>query len=249
MELTDQKYWEEYYKKSGANREKIISVVSKYDSIWNFVFKDLDAKKLNLIEIVGYPGRYLAYLSDKYGIHTTSLDFNSDRKTIDEAMATFGIKEYEVIQADLLKHEPVTKYDIVYSNGFIEHFDDYETILSKHLNYLKPGGKLVVIIPNKRFYKWFYQKMFDQENLAAHNLSPMRLSIFKDFAKKNGLKIGLLTYFAGFQYATHKKQSGMGKVIVNWHERIFKKLLNPIIVKYPNRLFSNLIVAVFESPK
>jgi 2-polyprenyl-3-methyl-5-hydroxy-6-metoxy-1,4-benzoquinol methylase len=43
---------------------------------------------------------------------------------------------------------PREAFDVVLSGGFIEHFTDVAAIVQKHLQLLKPGGRLVVMIPN-----------------------------------------------------------------------------------------------------
>ena len=65
--LTTKKYWENYYNKNYGNKSHIISVCSFYDTFWEQLFGD-DSKGKTIIEIGGFPGRYLAYLSSKYNL-------------------------------------------------------------------------------------------------------------------------------------------------------------------------------------
>lgn len=247
--LTDQAYWEKYYTQSQTNRKQIESICSNYDAYWQMLIDQNENKgKKTLIEIGGHPGRYLAYLANKFDLTATSLDFNSDRSKIEESMAAFGVKDYHIVQADLFKHTPTEQYDIVISNGFIEHFDNFDEVLDRHIPFLKPGGTMLIMIPNKRFYKWLYQSAFDKENLSMHNLKPMRLSVFRKFCKRFNLDALALTFFGGFQFAVHKKATGGQKFIIDWHERLFGKIFNPFIKKYPNRFFSNTIIGVFKRP-
>lgn len=39
-------------------------------------------------------------------------------------------------------------FDLVYSSGLIEHFDDTAAVVAEHIRLLKPGGKLVLAVPN-----------------------------------------------------------------------------------------------------
>jgi SAM-dependent methyltransferase len=39
-------------------------------------------------------------------------------------------------------------FDLVYSSGLIEHFEDMRGVVGEHLRLLKPGGQLVLIVPN-----------------------------------------------------------------------------------------------------
>lgn len=100
----------------------------------------------NILEVGGYPGRYLAYLADKYNLTPTNVDYNSDKIKIEQTFQLFNIQKYQIIQADIFSHQPTEQYDIVISNGFIEHFQNYNEVLNIHLQYLKPGGTLFVLM-------------------------------------------------------------------------------------------------------
>ena len=95
--LTTQDYWETYYKQSTAQRKQIELVVSKYDRFWDLVVNNNAITPKSIIEIGGYPGRYLAYLASKYNLTPTSLDFNSDKTIIQESFKAFGIENYDII--------------------------------------------------------------------------------------------------------------------------------------------------------
>ena len=125
--LTTQKYWETYYKHSHANKQHIKTVCSYYNPIWDmFIKNQSDAK--SLIEIGGFPGRYLAYLANRYKLKPTCLDYNSDLTQI-EGSFVMGVPDYHIIQEDFTAYKPQITYDYVMSNGFIEHFENYEAIL------------------------------------------------------------------------------------------------------------------------
>ena len=47
--------------------------------------------------------------------------------------------------ADFFDCEP-SRNDLVLSMGFIEHFDDLEGVFARHLDFLAPGGRLLVEI-------------------------------------------------------------------------------------------------------
>lgn len=86
------------------------------------MIKACSGKPEFIIEIGAYPGRHLAYLAAKYNLHPTALDYNSDRFKIEESFEVMGVSNYNITQADFLQHETTEKYDVLISNGFIEHF-------------------------------------------------------------------------------------------------------------------------------
>lgn len=68
--------------------------------------------------------------------------------------------------------------DLVYSSGLIEHFDDTPAVVAEHLRLVKPGGQLVLIVPNfeglqgriwKRLARplWDRHRVFGPEYLAG----------------------------------------------------------------------------------
>lgn len=243
--LTTKKYWEAYYKHNHANKKHIISVCSYYDRFWD-EFIGENSKDKTLIEIGGFPGRYLAYLSSKYGLEPTCLDYNSDVSQIESTFEIMGVDNYHIIQEDFTKFKPTQKYDYMISNGFIEHFKNFNEILDFHVQYLKPKGKMLIMIPNMKGYIRFYKYLVDYKNLKIHNLRCMSLSVFNEFAKHNNLRIIHLDYYGGFPYNVHQKLNIIQKVIYKGHWYIFKKWLNKKLIKKPSPYFSSSIIAIFE---
>jgi len=243
--LTTKLYWENYYKSQHTDISHIVNVCSYYDAYWDMLLGE-NSKRKELIEIGGFPGRYLAYLASKYGVKPTCLDYNSNTTQIEDAFQTMGVDDYKIIQDDFTKHQPKVLYDYVISNGFIEHFENYDKILDLHLKYLNQNGKLLIMIPNMRGYVKFYKGLVDKKNLEIHNLKSMSLNVFKNFAKRNDLKISLLTYFGDFPHTVHQDLGTVQKIIYKSHRFFFKKWGNTIVNKYPSKLYSSGIIGIFE---
>ncbi len=246
-EFTNQEYWEKYYKNSSVDRDEIIRICGHFDPFYKLLVDSCSKIPETIIEIGAYPGRYLAYLSARNDLKATALDFNSDEKKIKDA---FGVMEghlTEVIQADFLKYSTKKNYDLVFSNGFIEHFENFEEILDRHNDYLKPGGAMMIMIPNKRYLRKYYGLLLDRENLKAHNLKSMKLSVFKKFAIRNKLNIKYLSYYGGFAYRVHQPLNFAQKVIYKITRSVFKQI-NPFLTKHPHPLYSGTIIAIFQKP-
>lgn len=245
--LTDQNYWEKYYSKSITQKNQISTIVSEYNQYWDILLSNNETNPpKTIIEIGGYPGRYLAYLSDKYNLTPTCLDFNSDKSKIEESMHSFGVENYNIIQADIYEYVPKEKYDIVISNGFIEHFENYDKILDKHKLFLKDGGTMLVMIPNKRWLRKWYGYLVDYKNLKAHNLKCMKKSTFTDFAKRSGLQLVCLDYFSGFPFSVHQKLNPIQKLIYIPTRLLFKKI-NPFLAKHPSKFYSSSLISIYKS--
>lgn len=64
-------------------------------------------------------------------------------------------------------------FDLVFSCGLIEHFEDPAPMVAAHVRLLAPGGTALIAVPN---YSGIYLKLqswCDAENLAIHNLGIM----------------------------------------------------------------------------
>ena len=243
--LTTKSYWENYYKAKHTDKFHIINVCSFYDEYWDMFFgKNPKGKKL--IEIGGFPGRYLSYLSSKYGVVPTCLDYNSDASQIRETFDVMNVKDFEIIQDDFTSYIPQKHYDFVLSNGFVEHFEHFDEILDMHVTYLNENGKLLIMIPNMCGYIKLYKYLVDKKNLEIHNLKSMSLEVFRRFAERHDLRVSLLTYFGDFPHAVHQNLNTVQKIIYKSHRIFFKKWGNIVVNKYPSRLYSSGIIGIFE---
>jgi SAM-dependent methyltransferase len=64
-------------------------------------------------------------------------------------------------------------FDFVYSIGLIEHFDDPRPIVRRHVEMVKPGGTVMIAIPNYGGLYGRLQRWLDPANLGIHNLGLM----------------------------------------------------------------------------
>lgn len=127
-----------------------------------------------LLEIGGFPGYYSVW-GQRIGVAATLLDFVVHRPLLKRLEQSNGVEEgtVRVIEADLFSLPADPRFDLVLSNGLIEHFHDTEDVLRRHTQFLKPGGVLFVTLPNFRGLNGWFQKKFDRENYDKHNLASM----------------------------------------------------------------------------
>lgn len=245
--FTDVEYWEKYYKGTAFNRKHITDVCSVYDKFFDKWIESAQIKCKNFIEIGGYPGRYLAYIADKYKLKPYSLDFNSDATKIQSAFAQMGVTDYEIYREDINKFVAPQKYDLVFSNGFIEHFANFDEILDKHVEMVSDGGTMLIMVPNKRNFRKIYGLLFDYKNLKSHNLKALKKSVFTDFVKRNNLEMIDFSYFGGFPYSVHQKPNMLQKGFVQFFRMFFKKV-NPYLAKHPNKYTCSLLICIARKP-
>lgn len=243
MELTSQKYWQDYYETSAEDRESIVKVCSNYDEYWDKLIASCKNRPESILEIGAFPGRYLAYLASRYGLKATGIDFNPDEDKFKRSLHAMGVESADYVCVDFLKHESSSQFDLVFSNGFIEHFTNFDEVLDKHCRYLKPGGALMIMIPNKRYLRSIYGDLVDRKNQLAHNLKCMDLEVFENFALRNKLKISHLDYHGGFPYKVHTNLNFVQRVI--YHSvRFLANYFGRSIKNNPSKWWSSAIICI-----
>jgi SAM-dependent methyltransferase len=102
-----------------------------------------------VLEIGGGGSRVLPYLGLKFGFEVYGADFSlSGCRLLHANLALVGISG-SVVCEDLFRSSlRGESFDLVYSSGLIEHFEDTVAAVGEHLRLLKRGGRLVLIVPN-----------------------------------------------------------------------------------------------------
>ncbi|MFC1590514.1 hypothetical protein ACFL42_03390, partial [Candidatus Omnitrophota bacterium] len=139
------------------------------------------------------------------------------------------------------------KYDLICSFGFIEHFKGEleKQIIKKHIDMLKPGGKLILTVPNFNYGQYIICSLLNRRLLRKHNIKTMTLSYFKDIASLNGLNIIYLKYYGGlFDFWLGDDNLNIFQLILHKILRVARYLLHNI--KLNNRFFSPYIVFIAE---
>jgi 2-polyprenyl-3-methyl-5-hydroxy-6-metoxy-1,4-benzoquinol methylase len=180
--LTDRNFWKEYW--NNYQYEKIPSKVpfNKYLS----KIKNID----NFIEIGGFPGVFSAYFYTKGCKSVSLLDFYVDESMVRNFEKINNIPENTIqcIESDFFTFKTNKKYDVVFSFGFIEHFEDTKDVIKRHVELLADRSHLLIVLPNFRGLNGLLQYVFDRNNFRAHNLNSMKTDRLKNITMDLGLK-------------------------------------------------------------
>ena len=107
-------------------------------------------RPLRILDFGCGQGRF-AGLASEYG-HVEAIDLSP--KGIDVARQKFPGPNYHVASVyDYTSDEP---FDAVMSVDVIEHLEDQEAYVSKCAELLKPGGQLLLTVPNRAAGRWFW---------------------------------------------------------------------------------------------
>jgi len=179
-ELTDRAHWANYW--SNYKYEKIPS-----KTIYDTYIPTL--KGNSFIEIGGFPGINAAYFYKNFCQDVTLLDFYVDKSIVCkfEQINSIPPGSIKCIESDFFLFEGERKYDIVFSMGFIEHFENTKDVIERHIRLLSENGSLLIILPNLRGLNGCIQWLFDRKNLRSHNLESMKMDVLKEILNTSGL--------------------------------------------------------------
>ncbi len=152
-----------------------------------------------LIELGAMPGNHLVYFQKEFGYHVTGLDYVSEINLLRETFEINQMQEYEIINADLFSVNYTNEYDIVFSSGLVEHFDDATAIMDKHYEILRPGGLLFIGLPNTRYVHWFLMRLFCKDILNVHRTHLMSLQVLQNYARKKRMEVLFCDYVTTFR--------------------------------------------------
>jgi 2-polyprenyl-3-methyl-5-hydroxy-6-metoxy-1,4-benzoquinol methylase len=204
--LTNHRFWEDYWNKQSINKSK-----KKTTLLIQEIFRIFDKylpkdSSLNVLEIGGGSGEFLLYMAKNFGYNANSMDYSSagNEKT-KETFVNNGI-DIIIYEQDLFTfNDNSLKFDIVFSLGFIEHFDNVEKVIEKHLELLKPGGILLLGVPNLAGIYHEFLKYLSPSHDKTHNLKTMDIDNWKVFEKKGELITIFKGYIGGFEPLIMKK--------------------------------------------
>jgi SAM-dependent methyltransferase len=154
----------------------------------------------------------------------------------------------KIYKTELLKFTPFEKYDVVLSLGLIEHFKEVDNVIEKHFSLLKPGGKLILGIPNFKSINFLIQKYMDANLLAKHNLRIMNKDFFENLTRVFPVKKIFVDYVGGFEPALFwvPKPNVLSRIILKAFGALGLLRRNSIVDDLNSRLFSSYIIGIFE---
>jgi 2-polyprenyl-3-methyl-5-hydroxy-6-metoxy-1,4-benzoquinol methylase len=178
-----------------------------------------NAGGLDAIEIGCGTGNYMVYINKEFGYRVDGVDYSDNMDYVRTNLLCNGIQDSELFNVDFLNFLPAKKYDLVLSGGVAEHFDDHESVVRKHAEWAKPGGLVVIIVPNlTHIHKWLCG-LFAPETLRVHRFPLMRSHTMRQTLEKAGLHVLYCEYHKTFR-PTYQLPKAVGFVV-----RISRKLL------------------------
>ena len=192
-------YWNREY------RSYKFHIAKKKDFIRRWIEAHIPAvtnKPKTCLEVGCYPGRFISVFG-RLGYELHGIDLVDEVEQLSDWLTQSGYKVGSFSQCDFNEFKPQRKYDVVCSFGFIEHFTNWEQILTMHASLVADKGILVVEAPNfvGGFQHWLHSR-FDEENYARHHIPAMNIEQWAQLLENRGFEISYAGYFGKFRFWT-----------------------------------------------
>jgi 2-polyprenyl-3-methyl-5-hydroxy-6-metoxy-1,4-benzoquinol methylase len=228
--LTEKDHWENRWKRIKKPKEiqrdtkhpvnlELIKIFDRYLP---------QRRGLKILEIGGAPGQFLAYLAKEFGYSAHAIDYSTIgcekmREAFESANLDVTIYNRDIF--DDLSDLP--RFDIVFSMGFIEHFNDLDSIVGKHVELLKNHGILILGVPNYRGISQAVLKRLAPQLLSKHHLDAMDIKRWEFFEEKYGIKAKFKGYIGGFNPGRFRRCEN--RTLKNLSIRFFFKSVRVLI--------------------
>ena len=240
-EYTDKKFWDSYFYKR-QNKLRAVESVPFTDIFERYL--DPDSGK-TILEIGCADSDFLCYLAKRYGYKAYGIDYSDAISKTADIFKFNNLAEPTLYKEDFFNWNPDKQFDVVCSFGFIEHFENLDTVIAKHAELVSDNGKIIITLPHFAHGQYLLHWLIDRENLKKHNTKIMNLNSIRGAIEKNNLKIEHLSYYKTFGFWTEREN------LTRW-EKIFKWMIiksGKVITKIfgydnSNFLFSPHIVCV-----
>ena len=138
--------WDELWRSTEDDSSKLYLL---HDRMMKVLTDAVDVRGKKVLEVGAGRGADSAHLN-RLGARVTVLDFSSEScKRMHKTAEKLGV-ELDVVEGDATTMPfPAESFDIVFHQGFLEHFENPEAILGEQFRILKPGGFVLIDVPQK----------------------------------------------------------------------------------------------------
>ncbi|OGQ99686.1 MAG: methyltransferase [Deltaproteobacteria bacterium RIFOXYD12_FULL_55_16] len=199
MELTEVTFWENYW--ADCKLPSTVDLGFSFERcLARELKKNLPDLKGDIFEVGCAPGKWLAFMAKEFAMRPSGIEYSeAGMQATLENFKILRLVPGLILTGDFLQAKPVRQFDVVMSLGFIEHFANVDEVVALHLQWLKPGGILILGVPNFCGIYAIIQGILAQEILAKHNLTIMNLGYFRSLAARFRLKPVFLDYLGSFE--------------------------------------------------
>jgi SAM-dependent methyltransferase len=245
--LVDPEFWDEEYFWAGERPPLRPDPALPFDRtlIRAFAEHARPAAGEEVVELGCAPAKWLVHLGETYGARVEGIEYTEKGAEFSRAnLAACGV-EGTIHHGDVFTIDAQPR-DLALSLGFIEHFDDLDAVFARHLDFVRPGGRLVVGVPNFTGINGALQARADRAYLDLHNRDAMRPALYRRLASLHGLQIEFLDNIGGPDPVIVKTEGDRLATFAVLAESRLRRL--KLTERLDHRLWSSYLLAVLRRP-
>jgi 2-polyprenyl-6-hydroxyphenyl methylase/3-demethylubiquinone-9 3-methyltransferase len=179
------------------------------------------SRESHLLEIGCGRSIWLPHLAREFGCRIAGLDTEPLAAELAEANLAGAGVQGEIFCRDAFdlggNRDLMGKFDLVYSMGVMEHFDDAAERLVRIADYLKHGGRILTLVPNLQGVNWLFQRLASLDRLRMHMIyDPKRLTQVHERAGFEILAAGYVGFYDGYITETYQDTGPSRRRIHGW---------------------------------
>lgn len=170
-----------------------------HDILSKKIDKHVEHDYKNFLEIGGCPGRWSEHFFSRFGMICDSMDYDVENVSLTKRnYRMLGIKG-NCFVGDVTNNTETSAnlYDVVLSDGLLEHFVDSSKVFKNHLKYLKKEGLLIIGVPNIK-KSWFYNYLAKFDKVGYVGYRHVDKNELLKYAQDNELEIFFCGYIGVF---------------------------------------------------
>lgn len=205
---------------------------------------DIISDNDHVLEVGSGSGHFLSLLANR-NIKSVGLELNS--KAAEETRKQGFIVHTQLLEEHALTNE--NKYDVVCSFQVLEHIANPRSYLLNAIKVLKPGGKVIIAVPNNNPYI-FKHDVFHTLNLPPHHAGLWNKETFENLPKffpvtLNSIFIEPLFDYKEWYLTQVNYQKSNGSILGALLPLVPRPLYKMILSVFKNSIQGRNIIAVF----
>jgi 2-polyprenyl-3-methyl-5-hydroxy-6-metoxy-1,4-benzoquinol methylase len=182
----------------------------------------------------GFIGTLLHLLKNHGVVSITGVDWSRDlgkqfKAVVDLRGINSSFVESDLFAPDLCSR--LQQYDVVASGGLIEHFlgAKFNYICDLHDQLCRPGGKVLISVPNLLGVRYYWHSTFDRENFMQHSLDVMRPEVLIAYYKQKGYVVDFCGYYGDLPLWWSSDH-------LAWRDMGLRPKVGSLVLRFYNRL-------------
>jgi len=252
--LTQPLFWDSYWES--------IPIPNRVDPGSNHVLRSMDrllvrhlprGAGLRFLEVGCAPGRWLLYFSERFGYTALGCDTSRTglrltRKNLELCGGRPGAVFESSTESIAFAAESL---DVVASFGLIEHFGDPWKAIGEQVRLVKPGGYLVLSMPNYGGLNGLLYRLFDPAVLGWHNRETMTRGFLEEVGRRWSLETLVAAPIGGWTPADYsfRRPRGLAPAL-GLVRRLLARVRQPLVgLDHLNSAwFSGYWMAIYRRP-